>query len=172
MRLATLLILALATTAMPAAPALAAGPAKVQLTCKPGKALKPVVAAITATPEIQEAEPEKRAMCLYVGQAQAGPYRRFAIVQMEYFPLWCGTAGCQVIIFLEDQQGRWRAAIDPDMTNNGFAKEQGARLDFSRPVQGLPTITVPQRPDMDIVPIVWAFSAEAGVYRRPDEALD
>lgn len=172
MRLATLLILALATTAMPAAPALAAGPAKVRLTCKPGKALKPVVAAITATPEIQEAEPEKRAMCLYVGQAQAGPYRRFAIVQMEYFPLWCGTAGCQVIIFLEDEQGRWRAAIDPDMTNNGFAKEQGARLDFSHPVQGLPAITVPQRPDMDIVPIVWTFSAEAGVYRRPDEALD
>ena len=172
MRIAAVLALALIATPFAATPTLAASPAKVRLACKPGKALKPVVAAITATPELQDAEPEKRAMCLYVGNAQAGPWKRFAIVQMEYFPYWCGTAGCQVIVFLEDQQGSWRAAINPAMTNNGFAKEEGARLDFSHAVQGLPAITVPQRPDMDIVPIVWTFDAEAGFYRRPDEPRD
>ncbi|RYF93346.1 MAG: hypothetical protein EON95_09310 [Caulobacteraceae bacterium] len=169
MRLAAVLALALIVVPFSATPSLAAGPAKVRLACKPGKALKPVVAAITATPEIQDAEPEKRALCLYVGTAQAGPWRRFAIVQMEYFPLWCGTAGCQVIVFLEDQQGQWRAAIDPKMSNNGFAKEEGARLDFSHAVQGLPAITVPQRPDMDVVPVVWTFDAAAGVYGAPAE---
>jgi len=172
MRLVAVLALALIVSPLSAAAGLAASPAKVRLTCKPGKALKPVVAALTAAPEIQDAEPEKRALCLYVGQAQAGPWKRFAIVQMEYFPLWCGTAGCQVIVFVEDQQGQWRSVIDPRMSNNGFAKEEGARLDFSHAVQGLPAITVPQRPDMDTVPIVWTFDAEAGVYRRPDEALD
>ncbi|WGM38040.1 hypothetical protein [Caulobacter sp. NIBR1757] len=172
MRLAAVLALALIVTPLASAPSLAAGPAKIRLTCKPGQALKPVVAAITATPEIQDAEPEKRALCLYVGAAQTGPFRRFAIVQMEYFPLWCGTAGCQVLVFVEDQNGQWRSAIDPRMSNNGLAKEEGARLDFSQAVQGLPAITVPQRPDMEIVPIVWTFDAEAGVYRRPEEALD
>jgi hypothetical protein len=104
MRLVAVLALALIVSPLSAAAGLAASPAKVRLTCKPGKALKPVVAAITATPEIQDAE--------------------------------------------------------------------GARLDVSHAVQGLPAITVPQRPDMDTVPIVWTFDAEAGVYRRPDEALD
>ncbi|MDO9338536.1 MAG: hypothetical protein Q7T61_19250 [Caulobacter sp.] len=169
MRLAAVLALALIVVPLAATPSLAAGPVKVRLACKLGKVLKPVVAAITATPEIQDAEPEKRALCLYVGKAQAGPWRRFAIVQMEYFPLWCGTAGCQVIVFLEDQQGQWRAAIDPKMSNNGFAKEEGARLDFSHAVQGLPAITVPQRPDMDVVPVVWTFDAAAGVYGAPAE---
>ncbi|MDB5469958.1 MAG: hypothetical protein JWR84_1518 [Caulobacter sp.] len=169
MRLAAVLALVLIAAPFAATPSLAAAPAKVRLTCKPGKALKSVVAAITATPEIQDAEPSKRAMCLYVGAAQPGPYKRFAIVQMEYFPLWCGSAGCQVIVFLEDAQGQWRAAIDPQMTNNGFVKEEGARLDFGHAVQGLPAITVPQRPDQDVVPIPWTFDAEAGFYRRPDE---
>jgi hypothetical protein len=175
MRLPLILLLA----AVIAAPAAAQGRGQAftydnpvaKLTCTPGAAFKPVVDAIAASAVVREADPEDRGFCLFIGAAGPGPWRRYAVVQMEDGPYWCGSAGCQVLFFIEDRDGRWKNVTNPDGGNNAFALEEGVLIDASEPVQGLPTINLPQRHEPEIGYYGWRFDEKTGTFKDPMASL-
>lgn len=173
MRVVTLVllstVLAAPALAQPpsARPGAAPAPVTVQLACRPTKATADAWKAIARSDYVMEAPANRRGgFCAYVGTPASGSWRRYAVVQMADNPYWCGSAGCQVVVFLQDQTGAWRFASDPDMTNNGFAKEEGGLvLDAARARDGLPAIGIPQyRRDNDLETVTWVFDAERGFF--------
>jgi hypothetical protein len=151
----------------PAQPSAVTATVTVRLTCDKTTANAEAWKAIARSDYVMEAPAHERGgFCLYVGTPEAGPWRSYAVVQMGDFPYWCGSAGCLVVIFLQDQTGAWRFASDPDMTHNGFAKEEGGlTLDAGKARDGLPAIGIPQyRHDNDLETVVWIFDPATGAY--------
>lgn len=136
------------------------------LDCKRYPAYADVYAAIADTPAVQEASADRRGFCVFIGAAGEGPWRRYAIAQFGDDPYWCGSVGCQVLIWVEDRKGRWSLAIDAAMTNNAFAKEEGGvTVDFSEARDGLPGLGIPmyrRNNELDRVP--WVFDPTVGAY--------
>ncbi|MBX3480310.1 MAG: hypothetical protein KF842_07910 [Caulobacter sp.] len=125
--------------------------------------------AIRALPLVQEAPKDQRGFCLYVGKAGDGPWRRFAVVEFQDGAYWCGSAGCQVAVYVEDASGRWREAIKPELFNNAYVKEFGFRIDETRTTQGLPVLAMPQDLDRpDPVFVDWTFDPVEQVYSAPE----
>lgn len=137
-----------------------------KLDCKMYPAYEDVYAAIRKSPDVQEASADRRGFCVFIGAAGEGPWRRYAIAQFGDDPYWCGSAGCQVLIFIEDRQGSWRRAIDDDMVNNAFAKEEGGvTIDISEARDGLPGLGIPMyRHDNEMDHVLWVFDAKKGAY--------
>lgn len=147
---------------------------KAELACGEALIFEQDFAAIRALPLVQEADPDRRKFCAFFSKAAEGPWRRYAVAQFGEDPYWCGSAGCQVVIFIEDQQGRWRPAMDESQTNNGFAKEEGGvTIDITRMRQGLPGIGIPAYDaDNQITVRMWVFDPAAGHYTLEDESKD
>lgn len=143
---------------------------KAELACKEALLFKQDFEAIRALPFVQEAAPERRQFCAFFGEAGEGPWRRYAVAQFGDDPYWCGSAGCQVVIFLEDKQGNWRVAMDGAMTNNGFAKEEGGvTIDITAMRDGLPGIGIPAYGYKNIIEFkLWVYDAKAGHYTMRD----
>jgi hypothetical protein len=137
-----------------------------KLECKSYPAYEDVYAAIRRSPDVQAASADRRGFCVFIGAAGQGPWRRYAVAQFGEDPYWCGSAGCQVLIFIEDRQGEWRQAIDPDMPNNAFAKEEGGvAVDISSARDGLPALGIPMyRTGNELDYVLWVFDPKAGEY--------
>ena len=162
-----LALLALPATAQPPPQAFMIHVPVAKLECRFGTALDVPIAQLRAMPQIQEAPEDLRDFCAFIGRAAEGPWRRYAILQMEESPYWCGSAGCQVLVFIEDQQGNWRYALHPDIDNNAFALEEGVHIDMASPRGGLPVLGLPQRRTPQIGYYSWIFDEKAGVFIDP-----
>ncbi len=137
-----------------------------KLQCVEAPLFKQDFDAIRANPLVQEAAADRRKFCAFFGKAQDGPWRRYAVVQFGDDPYWCGSAGCQVVVFLEDSKGQWRPAMDGNMSNNGFAKEEGGvTIDFSEARDGLPGIGIPMyRSNNELDMVLWVYDPKSGEY--------
>ena len=137
-----------------------------KLDCQTYPAYADVYAAIAGTPAVRQASPDRRGFCVFIGAAGDGPWRRYAVAQFADDPYWCGSAGCQVLIWIEDRKGRWRLAIDETMPNNAFAKEEGGvTVDVSEAHDGLPALGIPMyRRGNELDHVLWVFDPRTGQY--------
>lgn len=144
------------------------------LACKEALIFKDAFDAIRSLPIVQDAAPDRRKFCAFFGEAAEGPWRRYAVAQFGDDPYWCGSAGCQVIIFLEDKQGKWRPAMDGAMVNNGFAKEEGGvTIDITTMRDGLPGIGIPAYGYKNIIEFkLWVYDPKTQEYTMKDPPTD
>lgn len=163
-----------------AAALLAAGPASAQsseysygyenpvgkLDCRTYPAYEDVYRVIRDSEPVRAASPDRRGFCLFIGAAGPGPWRRYAVAQFGDDPYWCGSAGCQVLIWIEDRKGGWRLATDETMPNNAFAKEEGGvTVDLANAREGLPGIGIPMyRKGNELDHVLWVFDPQTGHY--------
>lgn len=136
---------------------------------KPNCSKAPIFAqdwdAIAANAFVAAAPEGQRTFCAFIGQAQDGPWRRYAVVEFRG-DHWCDTTGCAVVLFIEDRKGRWRAAMSAAEAPRGPAVGEGAAIDFSTAVDGLPGIALPGAVAGGTEYRSWVFDPSRKAYRR------
>lgn len=121
--------------------------------------------AIAANPFVTAAPEGQRAFCAFIGLAQPGPWRRYAVVEFRG-DHWCDATGCAVVVFIEDRKGQWRAAMSAAEAPRGPAVAEGAAIDFSTVADGLPGIALPRTSGTGVDYWTWVFDPARKAYRR------
>lgn len=119
-----------------------------------------------ASKEIVTSVPsDQRAFCAFIGLAQNGPWRRYALVEFRGSS-WCDTAGCSLVVFVEDRKGIWRATMKAADAPRALAVSEGVAVDFSETVEGLPAFGIPVKTPTGIDYRTWRFDAGRATYSR------
>lgn len=123
--------------------------------------------AIASKDIVTSVAPDQRAFCAFIGLAQEGPWRRYALVEFRGSS-WCDAAGCSLVVFVEDRKGIWRATMTAADAPRAMAVSEGVAVDFSEPVEGLPAFGMPMKTAGGVDYQTWRFDAGRKTYaRRP-----
>ncbi|MDO9338537.1 MAG: hypothetical protein Q7T61_19255 [Caulobacter sp.] len=123
-----------------------------------------------ATPLVQAAPADQRAFCAFIGEAQRGPWKRYAIVS---FPgaSWCDGEQCTTVIFVEDRKGFWRLASAPAGPAKTLAIKEGVTVDFPQVAEGLPAFGMPYAWKQDVDRRDWIYQPKARRYEARKSIL-